>query len=470
MAARDIDFGLGVFHLGVLEARLRRRKRMLTALGLASALGLIAIIASYPLRPLLYGSGALYLDNVGPDAAIRIDGRPITDASRAFAIVAGTHTVQVDQEGYYPQELRVVVERDASVHVHIPPGRPRPAVYEVPLPGPSAAWKSAAPDLQGGWRLVAALPDIAPTPDPARPGAAPPLPAQVLLRVNDSGITRLASLESYAAADELITHAGRFWAAWTPNANELRPMEEGGVITIITPWGNTSIPTSDSVTGIWWGPEGRWLLAAARYGSGQNVYVWSSGEPTTLERALTPVATVPGTIFAVHWSPGGHAAAILSQSPPVKGQQRRAMDATLIIPSQPVNQSRTITLSPAPPAMLGLPPLAWSRDALWWTTSAREGVFLEHIPFRAALPNRIGRLPDGIVALTVIDDEHVRLITQDRTGRLHLETWPEGQRLAMIDDIPARPPASAVWRGAAVLISDGPEHLWHVIFDEATIR
>jgi hypothetical protein len=353
--------------------------------------------------------------------------------------------------------------------------RPRPAVQPIPLPAPGAAWRTASPDPAGGWRVTAMPVDLQPTPQAnGFGGANTDTSAPQMFRLDTLGLTHLTALEAYTAADELITAGGRSWAAWEPLRTDFRT--ESGRLSITTPTTSVVITTTAPVSGLWWAPDGRRLLIASPHGIGQELTFWSPALLRTT--AAIPLVTVPGTITAVHWNGDGRAAVVLSTPRPiaVPGQRASATalppgwDATLIIPGTRPGDARALRLAPPPAAPLGMVPLAWSADALYWTAQDGPGLALQRIPFAAALPTRLGSLPAGTIAVRVLATNQVRVLARTNAGALTMQTWPELAPLFTLDEAPLAPNIGGQWSGDALLLAAGDADLWQLTFAAEALR
>src|SRR5262245_46035169 len=130
----EIDFGLGVLHLDVLRARLRRRQSLIKSVSVLLTLFLGLWIA----RPLLQGTGRLVLTNRPADASLLLDDRPV--AGVIATMLSGTHRLQVFRTDAYPLVQNVTISRNQTTTLELPSLRPRPTVQTIPLPAPGAAW------------------------------------------------------------------------------------------------------------------------------------------------------------------------------------------------------------------------------------------------------------------------------------------------------------------------------------------
>jgi hypothetical protein len=468
MSARTtLDFGLGVLHLDVLRARLKRRRRQIRALLLLLALAIILALAQPLLTWLILGRGTLVLAGAPADAALALDGQPL-DAS-TFVALSGEHTLSVQRPGFYGAMLPLQITRDQTTTMTLPALRPRPAVQPVPLPGVGARWQAAAPDGAGGWRLVAAMADVRPTPMPAGSADTDTAPAPTLLRLDGLGLTRLAALEAYAAADERTTAAGTSWAAYEIASQARGGWLAAGRLTIRWPGGSTVLTPTAPISGLWWAPDGWRLLIAIQQGSGQDLLLWSPGV-TMLE---APIVTVPGQIVVVQWQEHSRAAVVLSTAQPSRAAPGRetapSWDATLLlVPTSATEHARSLRLAPPPRAPLGLVPLAWQDDALLWVTASEPAWELQRVPFGTALPVRLGPVPMGTLALHINGDGALRLLVQD--GRaLTLRDHISDTTLLAIDDVPQSRGMSGAWQGGTLLLATEQE-LWALTFSPAALR
>jgi hypothetical protein len=462
----EIDFGLGILHLDVLRARIRRRRRVIRAVAVLFVLG--SALATF--RPLLQGQGTLELRNRPPDVTLMLDDRPFSGATATA--LSGSHRLRVRRADTYPIALDVTMTRDQTTTLELPSLRPRPAVQAIPLPAPGAAWSIASPDPAGGWRLTATSVDIPPTPQASFRGVDTTLPAKTVLHLDTFGLARLSALEAYGAADEQITPAGRFWTAWEPLQGDFRT--DRGTITINTPTTSMVMTTTALVTGLWWAPGGRQLLIAVQRGIGQDLFLWTTG--SSMIALESPIVTIPGHIASVRWTPDGHAAVLLSTRPDVShpaGSEPMpttpTWDATLLLPGARPQETRALRLASPPSAPIGLIPMDWRPDALYWTAETPEGLVLERIPLATALPRRVGILPIGTIALRVLDDDQVRVLVRDVAGVVTMRTWPAGDVLFTLDDVPSAPPIGGLWSGDTLLLASGAD-LWQLTFAPETIK
>lgn len=472
----DLDVGIGVLHLDVLRARLRRQRRRLKSMAALLVL-LLLLAALWPLVQMEWrGQGTLIIASLPAQASVTLDGQLVTNT--VSHPLSGEHVLRVTQPGAYPLESIVGITRAQTTTVTLPALRPRPAVQPIPLPAPGAHWQVAYPDPAAGWRLSATAAQIQPTPQMGMYGSAdiaPPAPMH--LRLDTLGLARLSALEAYAAADELIIPAGRFWAAWEPSRTDLRGI--GGHITLSTPTGGTVITSTRSITGLWWAPAGKAVLIAEQHGIGQDVFLWSATAPTA---ALgMPIVTVPGRVAAVNWQPDGRAAVVLStqgsthdriagQNESSKAAPERAVwDATLIVMTSPA-APRALRLAAPPAAPLGLLPMAWSADALLWTAESGQSLMLQRIPLSAALPTQLGTLPRGAVALTMMGDDQLRVLVNDGHGALKMQAWPSGETQFILDEAPATAQMGGIWNGNVLLLASGSTDLWALSFAPETLR
>jgi hypothetical protein len=457
-----LDFGLGVLHLDVLWARLRRRRGLIRALLLVGVLVVAAALAWPSLTARLLGQGTLILLDVPPDAHLTLDGQPLSN--HQSRVLSGAHTLTEQRPGFYGAVLPLTITREQTSTLTLPPLRPRPTVQPVPLPGVGASWHSAMPDGSGGWRLTAAAADVRPTPIPYTARAQDVAPHPTLLHLDGLGLTRLGALEAYVAADERTTRAGTSWAAYESDAVGRGYLESIGRLTIRWPGGSTILTPTAPVSGLWWAPSGQMLLVAVARGGGQDLTIWTPQSSSL----TTPIVTVPGQIVAVEWQPGGRAAVVLSTNKASDTSAAPVWDATLLLPASGGDESaRALRLAPPPPSALGLVPLAWQADALLWVTGGGNAWELLRIPFSAALPTRLGTVPPGTLALHLNNDGAVRLLVQEG-GVLTLRDGVSGATLFTLDDLPPTPMLGAAWQDDTLLLGTEQE-LWELTFSPAAL-
>jgi hypothetical protein len=428
----------------------------------------------WSIRPLLLGRGILVLTDLQPGTTLTLDGQPLTE--QITQPLSGRHQLQILRPGYYPLGLELTITRAQTTTLSLPALRPRPAVQPIPLPAPGAAWQIAYPDPLGGWRLTATTADLHPTPAPGdRLFSDQPAPNQSLLHLDALGVTRLAALEAYAAADEQVSPAGRFWAVWEPLHADFR--SERGQLTITTPETRSVITTTATVTGLWWAPGGRELLIAEHHGIGQDLLLWSVPAPAIPPSA--PLVSIPGRVAAVHWNADGRAAVVLSTTrerdeaqaaPQAAKSASPRWEATLLLLPPAGDAPRTLRLAPPPAAPLGLVPMAWSADALLWTADMGQYLMLERIPFATALPARMGTVPEGTIAVCVRGNQEVRLLVRDGARTLTVQTWPAHRILFALDEIDATPRMGALWRDTDLLLASGERDLWLLTFALEALR
>jgi hypothetical protein len=460
-----LDFGLGVLHLDVLRARLRRRRGPIRALLLAGVLAVaVALVWPY-VTTQLRGQGTLMLLEVPADAQLALDGQPLN--SPQSQVLSGAHTLTEQRPGFYGVVLPLTITREQTTTLRLPSLRPRPTVQPVPLPGVGTSWQAAAPDGTGGWRLAATTADLRPTPAPYGAKAPDLAPRRTLLHLDALGLTRLAALEAYVAADERTTAAGTSWAAYESNAAARAGwLESAGRLTIRWPGESSVLTPTAPLSGLWWAPDGRQLLVAVQRGGGQDMTIWTS-QASTL---AAPIVTVPGQIVAVQWHPSGRAAVVLSTNQTAPDTSAAPVwDATLLLPAPGSGESaRALRLAAPPSAALGLVPLAWEADGLLWVTARGAAWELQRIPFSAALPTRLGALPTGTLALHLNGDGALRLLVQEG-GVLTLRDAASGATLLTLDDLPPTPGLSAAWQDDTLLLGTEQE-LWELTFSSATLE
>ncbi len=463
-----IDFGIGVLHLDVLRARLRRKRSRLLV-GLVIAFLLIAILLTRPyFMAQLLGQGTLALTVMPTDATLTLDDQQLSND--AIHLLSGTHTLRYGRPGFYAATLSLVITRGQTTTLALPALRPRPTVQPVPLPGVGAIWQAAAPDGDG-WRLISSAADLRPTPAPYSTGAPEPGPVRTLLRLDALGLTRLAALEAYTAVDERTTAAGTSWAAYEVGAPERAGWQSAaGRLTIRWPSGSTVLTPTAPIGGLWWAPDGQRLLVALERGAGQDLTFWLPGEATL----ATPIVTIPGRIVSVQWHPSGRSAVVLSThqlgtgTAPGSETSAPAWEATLLLPATRATESaRALRLAAPPSASLGLIPLAWDADALLWVTVREPSWELQRIPFSAALPTRMGAVPAGTLALHLSGDRALRLLVHDGST-LTLCDWANGAIVLTLDDVPPTPGMSGAWQGDTLVLATEHE-LWYLTFSPAAL-
>lgn len=460
MLPNDIDFGVGVLHVGVLRARLNRSRRRVRRWSLFLITAVVLGLSWSPLEQQFRGRGTLALAGMPPDTALALDGRPVSEP--VVHPLSGVHRLRFSRPGFYPVEMPITVTREQTATVSVPLLRPRPAVQPIPLPAPGASWHMAMAAAAGGWRLVVLNADVQPTPQTSARQTPRAVPQMTLLQFDGHELTRLSALEAYAAADELITEEGRFWAAWEPNRLGVR--SDSGFLTISTPATSAVITTTTAISGLWWAPAGRWLLIAEARGIGQDLRLWSVQPPQS-----APIVTIPGTVATVHWSPDGRAAVVLSQRPRAPESesppsQDDSWEATLISRAAHAGVFQAVRLAAPPANPLGLVPMAWTPSALFWTAQLGQGLTLERIPLDAPLPARLGTLPPGMLALKVLDDQEIRILVNELHQGLTLQAWPTGQRIATLDDVEAAPAMGGMWLNNDLLLAAGQSNVWLLSF------
>jgi hypothetical protein len=464
-----LDLGLGVLHLDVLQARLRRKRRPIRMLLLVSALlGVVAMAQPY-LSAWWVGEGTLALIAAPSDAQLALDGNPFSGVS--MRVLSGTHSLTYRREGYYAATLSVTVTRDQTTTLTLPTLRPRPIVQPIPLPSVGSAWQAAAPDGSGGWRLTATTADARPTPAPYGSGPRDSASPRTLLHLDSVGLTRLAALEAYSAADERTAAEGRSWAAYETRQPVRGGWQEAaGRLTIRWPAGSTVLTPTAPISGLWWAPDGLRLLIAIDHGAGQDLVFWSPSAGSL----DAPIVTVPGQIVAVQWHPSGRAAVVLSTRQPSRAASLTpdtppTWDATLVLAAmRPMESARALRLATPLPAPLALVPLAWQDEALLWITAPGSVWELQRVPFSAALPTRLGPVPAGTVALRADNANRLRLLVQ-ADGMLTLRDWVSGATVLTLDDVPIDAGMSAAWQDNTLLVATEQE-LWYLTFSPAALR
>lgn len=457
------DFGVGVLHLDVLRARLRRRQRMLIRLLLCALLVIGIAVARPLLMTWLLGQGTIVITSAPTDVVVTLDGAPASGSS--IRALSGQHTLAVQRPGFYAATLPVVVARDQTTALELPRLRPRPIAQLVPLPGVGARWISAAPDALDGWRLATALIEANPTPASFGAPARDPRSDAIQLQLTELGLSRQSSLEAFPAADERVTPRGTSWAAYdTASPGRAGWAEPAAHLSLRWPGGSLVITPTAPINGLWWGPDGQTLVVALQHGAGQDLTIW-----TPADKALAPpFVTVPGQVVALRWHPKSPAVVVLSRQPSPRGAlasmgAAASWDATLILaPSAARPAPSALRLSTPPPAALGMVPMAWSDDALLWSSTNGSSWDLERVPLSSALPSRLGPLPFGTLALQEVADHTLRLLVLEN-ATLTLRDGATGAILLTLDDVRVTPGMNAAWQGDTLLLGTEQE-LWRLTF------
>jgi hypothetical protein len=113
-------------------------------------------------------------------------------------------------------------------------------------------------------------------------------------------------------------------------------------------------------------------------------------------------------------------------------------------------------------------PLAWSADALYWVAQDGPDLALQRIPLAAALPQRLGSVPVGTIAVRVLDQQTIRLLVRDDGGALSMRTWPSDEPLFTLDTAPPGT-SGGLWRGEALLLA-GDTELRELTFSSEALR
>ncbi|PDV97319.1 hypothetical protein [Candidatus Chloroploca asiatica] len=472
----QLDVGPFTLHLDVLAARLQRqRHRLRQGLQAGGVVSVLAVVV-WLLMPVLRGSGTLLVPPLPPEVQVQLADRPVRPGR--IVLPSGPHALHFTQPGAFPVTSVIQVSRQQTTTLIVPPMRPIPLVQPVPLPHPQSTWLQVSPDAGSGWRLTATRPE------PERPAGAPgwgppqPEPAPYHLHLDAQGLTRLPVLETYAIADELTTRDGaRFWAVWEPHRGAPLPSVAGS-LTLTRPTGTQVITTSRSLRGVWWSPGGRHLLVAVPHAQDVDVLVVDPARPQV--DAQVPLITVPGTIHHLAWSPDGAAAVIItslaSPSPPHVARPTPPADApptatalldhtaVLIQFAPPGADARATRLRVPPARPAGLIPLAWTADALWWVTDTGLGLALDRVTLAAGVTERVGPLPDDLVALTVRPDGTLRIVRPTAEGTLAVQRWPADAdaTLVVLPTIQTQGRTGGIWQGHELLLATGPTALWYV--------
>lgn len=131
----DLNFGLGVLHLDVLRARIRRRRKLLAI----ATVAMICLGLLWAIRPLLLGRGVLIVTERPAGAVLTLNGQPLSGP--VAQPVSGRHQVQLERPGYYPTAIAVTIIRGQTTTLSLPALRPRPTVQPNSTTGP---WRNMA--------------------------------------------------------------------------------------------------------------------------------------------------------------------------------------------------------------------------------------------------------------------------------------------------------------------------------------
>ncbi len=475
----QLEFGTYTIHLDVIAARLQRQRRRIRQAVLAGCFLLGLTAAAWLLIPLLRGSGTLVVPLLPGDVQVRLDDTLLPAGS--VMLPSGNHILSVERAGAFPVTSVIQVSRNQTTTLALPILRPIPIVQALPLPHQQSVWAQASPNAGNGWRLTATRP--APEQTGPRPGwgQTQPGPSLYQLHLDPQGLTRLSVLETYPVADEISTGDGvRFWAVWEPQGSTKTP-GVAGTLTLTTPAGTQVISTTASPRGIWWTPGGRHLLVALPHDQGVDLIVVDPDRPHIDDRA--PLITVPGVVQSIAWSPDGRAAVIITslestapvhQAAPLPARPTPTAvslpaetatlerNAVLIQLPESGRDARAIRLRVPPARPAGLIPLAWSADALWWVTDTGLGLALDRVNLADGVTERVGPLPDDLVALTVLPDATLRVVRVQADGQLAVQRWPDEQTLFILPAIQAHGSVGGIWRGEELVLATGPATLWYI--------
>jgi hypothetical protein len=203
-----------------------------------------------------------------------------------------------------------------------------------------------------------------------------------------------------------------------------------------------------------------------------------------------PLITIPGSVQSIAWSPNGQAAVVLTtQDSPIPTQTANPARPTPTtiprLPTDPVLVARNAVLIQLPEQGKtahatrlrvppdrpgGLVPLAWSEQALWWVTDTGLGLALDRISLADGTTERVGPLPETIAALTVMPDQHLRVLVQAPDGSLTVQRWPEPQTLFTLPTIQAHGPVGGIWQGSELMLATNPQTLWYVTLQPEALR
>lgn len=469
---------LGPFtiHLDVLAARVQRQRRRIRHAVLTASLLLSLSVMVWLLIPLVRGSGTLLVPPLPAAVQIYLAETPLTPG--AIMLPSGTHTLRIEQPGAFAVTSVVEVRRNLTTTLALPVLRPIPLVQALPLPHPQSSWLQVSPDASHGWRLTATRP--APEPTGPRPGwgQTQPSPAPYQLHLDPQGLSRLAVLESYPIADEIVDADGRrFWAVWEPQTTP-QPAGSVGQLTVTTPAGTQVLSTTVRLRGLWWSPGGHMLLVALPRDHGVDLIVVPADQPQL--DGLASLMTVPGAVQSLAWSPDGRAVVVITDleaaSLPTAAAAPRATPTTLtpaehgawertavlIRLPQPGRAAHATRLRVPPSRPAGLVPLAWSPGTLWWVADTGLGLALDRMSLADGQTERVGALPDDLAALTVLPDTTLRIVRTQPDGHLVIQRWPEAQTLVVLPSIQAQGWAGGIWLGEELLLATGPTALWYV--------
>lgn len=481
-----INLGPYILHLDVLAARLQRQRRgaqrfsrwalFLLLVGMTAGIGL----------PLFRGTGVIVVPEHDASITFSLNGRALT--SNSLRVSSGRHVVRVERVGAFPVDQTVEVTKEQTTTLTIPNLRPIPRVQQLPLPAQGSSWAQVSPDAGGGWRITANQP-ASPDTTNRRPGwgttttSAP----RTLLHVDAAGVTPLLVLETDSPTDEIVTSQGeRFTALWetqrVPNASGI-----AGKLSFTTPSGTQTLSTTAVLSGLWWSPSGHKLLVAIARDQLVDLALLDPEHAET--EPIEAIISIPGAIQSVDWHPDERGVVITSSLEEAPEQPQLGSRPTQIpqddVSLEPMHAPRSAVLirlpisegkpqairlhaSPAYPS--GIVPLDWSEDDLWWVTDTGLGVVLEQVSLSNDAVRRVGELPQGITAFTVLSDMTIRIIRASEDKQLVVERWPETTPLFVLPDITVRDGVGGIWRGDELILATNENELWYVHVDPEALQ
>lgn len=486
---RSIDLGIAVIHLDVAGARLRRwwmRHRT----WLVGGTVLLLLLGGSVLVTRMQAQGSVRVvamarrpGSPGPALAVRLDGVPLAPVGEAWVWhgPAGRYLLTIDAPGHYPHAQVVTVTTGMTTTVVAAVGVPRPTVHRVPPPVPGGRWGVITAATPERWHaLMYPAPAAAAAADGGAsfwPRAAERSDARPLVVQIDGGVARRLTLrDRYPAADERWDRSApadrpgptgaagqRWWAVWVRQRDGAAGGGAHGAIQIVLPDGRALTGAAPGeVDGLWWAPHGRWLVMALRDDVGSHVRIWDA-QSDTMPLDAPLVATMPGPVVGVEWSPDGQSAVLLAAA---AAGPAGAHDALLI---GRVGEGWQAVALPVPPVRPGgLVPFGWREHGVLWVDA--DGM-LSYWPGVDRAPIPLGALPSGVLAVTVADATDALLLAVQRTdGQIALQWWPDGEEVAVLDEVPPGAPGEVGgrWRGTTlVLVVD--ETLWYLVYPPAVL-
>jgi hypothetical protein len=470
----QLEIGPYTIHLDVLAARLQQRRRRIRRTVAALLILALVLVGSGMLLPYLRGTGIIVIPALPPEVRLTLDDQQVGPGP--WVVAAGAHTINVEKPGAFPVRQVVQVTRDQTTTLPLPLLRPLPELRQLPLPQAQSSWLQVSMDAGGGWRLQATR--VEPETTQPRPGwgPAPITPPRFVLHLDAQGLTRQSILETYPVADEVIAPNGdRFWAMWSSQDGPKTP-GVAGTLTIVTPALSTVISTTETLRGVWWAPGGRQLLVALPHDQGHDLALIDPHQAGAAPRVLI---TVPGVVSSVHWQPEGRAAVVLTTldppthhgsslgprpgpTPTPEVETTLSTNAVLIL-LPPAGEPHALRLRTPPIRPAGLLPLAWTPNVLWWATDTGLGLALDRVNLATGGIERVGALPERLVALTVLPDaQSLRIVRSLPDGALQVERWPDGTGLFTLPGIHSHVPAGGTWRDGELLLATNPHTLWYI--------